>query len=205
MKAFKQLFWGAGLLGLSLAAQAQTIAGNQMPAPGRTPNDALVTWNSQLPSGIYRSGIIFIADQLERNIDPTEKSKATVVTSIASLDNLSETSAFGRLVAEHLMHELYVRGWQVNDIRLARELVINADGELGMSRDIKRLRSSIPAANIVTGSYTVSADGVLLSVRVVDYITGQVISSAETRLKGDAFLAGLVRQPRQAPQVKLSN
>lgn len=205
MKPLQKLFWTAGLFGLSIAAQAQQAAGNQAPAPGRAANDALVTWHSQQPSGIYRSGIIFIADQLERNIDPDEKTKATVVTSIASLDNLSETSAFGRLVAEHLMHELYVRGWQVNDIRLARELVINSEGELGMSRDIKRLRSSIPAANIVTGTYTVSGDGILLSVRVVDYVTGQVISSAETRMKGDFFLAGLVRPSRQAPQVKLSN
>jgi TolB-like protein len=104
------------------------------------------------------------------------------------------------------MHELYVRGWQINDIRVARDLIINTEGEMVMSRDIKRLRTMVPAANIVTGSYTTSADGILLSVRVIDFESGQVISSAETRFKGDAFLSNLVGiKPKPAPLVRLAN
>lgn len=167
--------------------------------------EPIVIRHSNTPSGLYKSGIIFIADQLERNVDPQEKTRSTVVTSFASLDNLQETSAFGRLVGENLSHELHVRGWQINDIRLSRDLIVNADGELGMSRDIKRLRSAVPAANVVTGSYTTSVDGILLSVRVVDFATGQLISSAETRFKGDAFLSSLINKPRSAPLIKISN
>ena len=167
--------------------------------------EPIVTRHSNTPSGVYKSGIIFIADQLERNVDPQEKARSTVVTSFANLDNLQETSAFGRLVGENLSHELHVRGWQINDIRLSRDLIVNAEGELGMSRDIKRLRAAVPAANVVTGSYTTSVDGILLSVRVVDFATGQLISSAETRFKGDAFLASLINKPRPSPLIKISN
>ncbi len=213
--SIKNKLLGACLLGcLCSAVQAQAVTKidsidfvREKPTVTRSDYsyEPIVSRHSDSAAGIYRSGIIFIADQLERNVDPQEKGKPTVVTSFASLDNLNETSAFGRLVGEHLMHELYVRGWQINDIRLSRDLIIGAEGELAVSRDIKRLRSSVPAANIVTGSYTTSVDGVLLSVRVIDFGTGQVISSAETRFKGDAFLAGLVNKPRAAPQVRLSN
>ena len=210
----KNLCGACLLAGAGVLAQAQGVTKidtiepvREEPAVTRSNYryEPIVTRHSDSAVGLYRSGIIFIADQLERNVDPQEKTRPTVVSSFASLDNLTETSAFGRLVGEHLMHELYVRGWQINDIRLSRELIIGADGELAVSRDIKRLRSSVPAANIVTGSYTTSSDGILLSVRVIDFGTGQVISSAETRFKGDPFLAGLVSRPRQAPQVRLSN
>jgi TolB-like protein len=160
---------------------------------------------SQIPSGIYRSGVIFIADQLERNILVVNKKRATVVTSFTNLDNLSETSSLGRLVGEHLMHELIVRGWSVNDIRMNTELIIGKDGEIAMSRDVKRLRSVIPAENVVTGSYLVTGDGVLLSVRVVEFATGSVLSSSETRLKIDPFIASLIYKPRETPMVKISN
>ena len=52
---------------------------------------------------------------------------------------------------------------------------------------------------------TTSVDGILLSVRVIDFATGQLISSAETRFKGDAFLASLINKPRSAPLIKISN
>ncbi len=212
---FKNLVLVAGwLAGFVPLVQAQGVVQvdavqivREEPAVSRSAYayEPIVTRHSQIPSGLYKSGIIFVADQLERNVAPEEKKKSTVITSFSNLDNLLETSAFGRLVGENLMHELYVRGWQINDIRLARDLIVNAEGEFAVSRDIKRLRSVVPAANIVTGSYTTSVDGILLSVRVIDFETGQVISSAETRFKGDSFMAGLINKPRSNPMVKLAN
>ena len=127
------------------------------------------------------------------------------MTSFSNLDNLAETSPLGRLVGEHLLHELMVRGWAVSDVRIAKELTINRDGELAMSRDTNRLRSIVPAENVVTGSYSVTNDGVLLSVRVVDFATGLIVSSAETRLKMDAFVGRLVFKPREVPIIKITN
>jgi len=160
---------------------------------------------STTQSGIYRSSVVFMADQLERNIDATKKKLPTVVTSFSNLDNLSETSALGRMVGEHLMHELLVRGWAVSDVRIAKELTINRDGELAMSRELTRLRSVVAAENVVTGSYAITTDGVLLSVRVVDFATGLVVSSAETRLKIDPFVGRLIYKPREVPIIKISN
>lgn len=197
-----------------MAAQAQSITQHNSDLyirkhsviiKNQTAYEPIVSTYSSIPSGIYKSGLIFLADQLERNVDLSEKKRPTVVTSFARLDDLSETSSFGRLVGEHLMHELYIRGWAINDIRLTNNVTINEMGEFSLSRDIKRLRSAVPAANIVTGTYTTSADGVLLSVRVIDFATGQLISSAETRFQLDEFMASLVYKPRPIPIIKLTN
>lgn len=214
MKPLKSLLL-TGLLLQSLALQAQselqfdaTITHSQTQGLVKPPpqRDPLVTHHSATQAGIYKSGIIFIADQIERNVKPEEKKLSTVVTSFTSLDDLAETSPFGRLLGEHLMHELMVRGWTVNDIRLSRELLINSSGELSLSRDLKRLRGTVPAANVLTGTYTVTADGVLVSARLLDFNTGQLISSAETRFAMNPFISSvLARPPRPVPIIKLNN
>lgn len=191
---------------LTLTALSTTIACTEVPLTTNLQSYEPITTNySSISSGIYKSGIIFLADQIERNVDPDEKKRSTVITSFANLDDLSETSAFGRMVGEHLAHELVVRGWIVNDIRLSRDLIINASGEFLLSRDLNRLRSTVPAANIVTGTYTATGNDILLSARVVNFSTGRITSSAETRFKIDGFIANLIYKPRQTPIIKLSN
>ena len=201
------ILFGAPILAQPIVQIDPTILNNSNPTVTQSPRSyvPITSAYSQIPSGVYRSGVIFLADQLERNVNVANKSRATVVASFTNLDNLSETSSLGRLVGEHLMHELIVRGWSVNDIRMNTELVVSRDGEIAMGRDVKRLRSIIPAENVVTGSYLVTGDGVLFSARVVEFSTGNVLSSSETRLKIDPFIAGLIFKPREIPMVKITN
>jgi TolB-like protein len=163
-----------------------------------------VVQGSSSSAGIFNSGMIFLADQLDRNVDPAFRSRPTVITSIASLANLNESSGLGRLVGEHLIHELQVRAWSVADIRLTRGLIVNNGGEFSLSRDMTQLRESFPIANIVTGTYSTTPDGVLLSVRVIDSSTGRVVSSGQTRFLRDRFIASLVDKPLEVPTIRLT-
>ena len=102
------------------------------------------------------------------------------------------------------MHQLQIRGWNVTDMRMTRDLIINEEGEFTLSRELKRLRGSMSAANVVTGTYTVTVDGVLVSVRVLDLASGQVVSTAQTRFIRDKFVSSLVDKPKAAPVVQLT-
>jgi TolB-like protein len=166
--------------------------------------EPIVVQSSSSSAGIFNSGMIFLADQLDRNVDPAFRSRPTVITSIASLANLNESSGLGRLVGEHLIHELQVRAWSVADVRLTRGLIVNNGGEFSLSRDMTQLRESFPIANIVTGTYSTTPDGVLLSVRVIDSSTGRVVSSAQTRFLRDRFIASLVDRPVEVPTIRLT-
>ena len=167
--------------------------------------EPILTQPSTIPSGLFNAGIIFIAEQIDRNISQDDRQLATVFNSIVDLNNLAETSAFGRLVGEHLIHELHVRGWPVSDIRLSKNLIINDFGEFSLSRDLRRLRDLMPAANVVTGTYTSTKDGVLLSIRVLNLDTGRFVSSAQTRFVRDRFMAALVDKAPAIPNVKIVN
>jgi TolB-like protein len=164
----------------------------------------IVTRPATTPSGAFNANIIFIADQLERNRDDDARSKPILVTSFSNLDNLSETTSFGRLLAEQLMHELLVRGWKVVDLRLTKSVIVNQTGEFSLSRDLGRIRESLPAGNVLVGTYSRTTDGVLISARVIDVVTGHVQTSAQSRAPNDRFINTLVSVPTAFPVVKVS-
>jgi len=169
-----------------------------------TPYEPIVIQHSTSPSGVFNAGMMFLTEQIERNSHPDARVRPTVITSFANLSDLGETSHLGRLMGEHFMHQLQIRGWNVTDVRMTRELIINEEGEFSLSRELKRLRGSYSAANVVTGTYTVTMDGVLINVRVLDLASGQVVSTAQTRFLRDKFISSLVDKPRPAPVVQLT-
>lgn len=166
--------------------------------------EPIIVQLSGTPAGIFNSGMMFLTEQIERNAHPDSRVRPTVITSFVDLSNLGETSGLGRLMGEHFMHQLQIRGWNVTDIRMTRDLIINEEGEFSLSRELKRLRGTLSAANVVTGTYTATVDGILVSVRVLDLATGQVVSTAQTRFMRDKFINSLVDKPRPAPVVQLT-
>ena len=134
------------------------------------------------PIGYLNSQAIFIADQLERNLDKKYISSPVMVTSFLNLDNLKETSGLGRLLAESLIHELHVRRWKVIDSRLVKDIVINTHGEFALSRDIKNIKASYNVTGIVTGTYTVTESSVIVNAKVMDIDTGVITSSAQASI-----------------------
>ena len=163
------------------------------------------TRQASTASGTFNANIIFIADQLDHNRDPEINAKPILVTSFSNLDNLTETTSFGRLIAEQLMHELKVRGWGVVDLRLTKSVIVNQTGEFSLSRDLGRIRESFPAGNVLVGTYSRTTDGVLISARVIDVTTGHVQSSAQSRVPRDRFVNNLVSVPVAYPVVKVGN
>jgi len=174
-------------------------------APNPYRYEPILIQPSGTPSGQFNSGLIFLAEQIDRNVSPDDRQLPTVFNTIVNLNDLSETSPFGRLVGEHLIHELQVRGWPVSDIRLSKDLIINGSGEFSLSRDLKRIREVMPAVNVVTGTYMSTRDGVLLNIRVLNLETGRIVSSAQTRLFRDKFLAALIDKPIVIPNVRITN
>lgn len=137
--------------------------------------------------GRFNARMIFLADQIERNADRKSLSNTFIITSFVNLNRLSETTPFGRLVAENLIHELQVRKWQVFEVRLTKDIIVNESGEFSLSRDIKKLRDQYKIGGIVTGTYSVSGGHVIVNSRVVDINTGLVVSSGQIHLPVNWF------------------
>lgn len=142
--------------------------------------------------GRFNAQMIFMADQIERNVDRKSLENTFIITSFTNLNNLSETTPFGRLVAENLIHELQVRKWKIFEVRLTRDVIINETGEFSLSRDIKKIKDMYKVGGIVTGTYSVANDQVIVNSRVIDINTGLVSSSAQLHMPINWFTESLL-------------
>lgn len=158
---------------------------------------------SQTSVGRFNSQMIFMADQIERNADRKSLDNTFVVTSFSNLNKLSETTAFGRLVAENMIHELQVRKWKVFEVRLTKDVVINEAGEFTLSRDIQKIRESYKVGGIVTGTYSVAGNQIIVNARVVDIDTGLVASSGQIHLPVNWFTDSLLFDTESLKSMKI--
>ena len=142
--------------------------------------------------GRFNAQIIFMADQIDRNTDRKSIDNTFIVTSFTNLNNLSETTGFGRLVAENLIHELQVRKWKVFEVRLTKDVIINETGEFSLSRDIKKIKELYKVGGIVTGTYSIADNHVIVNARVIDINTGLVASSGQIHMPANWFTDALL-------------
>ncbi|MBF0316619.1 MAG: hypothetical protein HQL04_00460 [Nitrospirae bacterium] len=139
----------------------------------------LDVYRSANPMGNLNANMIFLADQLQRNVDLHDVNLPVIVTSFQNLDNLKETNRLGRLIAESLIHEFQVRRWTVIDIRLVTDVIMNDSGEFSLSRDIKKVKDLYNVGAIVTGTYSIAEDCIVVNARLMNINTGVVQSSGQ--------------------------
>ncbi len=155
-------------------------------------DEPLSVQKSQTTVGRFNAQMIFLADQIERNADRKSLQNTFIVTSFTNLNKLSETSAFGRLAAENLIHELQVRKWRVFEVRLTKDIIMNETGEFSLSRDIMKIKELYRVGGIVTGTYSIAGNQIIVNARVIDINTGLVASSAQAYMPINWFAESLL-------------
>jgi len=169
-----------------------TTSAPAAPASPATAPDALAYRPANSGAARFNSKIIFLADQIERNIQHKNLLPAVLASTFVNLDDLDDTSPLGRLITENLIHELQVRHWNVYDIRLSKAVAVNPAGEFVLTRDPKLLEYQYLVAGVLAGTYSVTDDEVFVNARVIDVNTGVVVSSGQISLPIDDFVARLL-------------
>ena len=116
------------------------------------------------------------------------------VTTFVDLDNLYETSTFGRVLSEMLMSEMSMKGYNVVEVRLGEAMqIMHNKGEFILSRDTANLRSDQTLSAIIVGTYVVSPERVYLNARVIDPATSRLVSVGSVEMAKTEEIAKLVR------------
>lgn len=118
-----------------------------------------------------------LATQMMQN-RKMKTSKPVLITSFVKLENFKQTSEFGRVIAESLINELSNNGYNIIEFRGQLAISINKDGEYFITRKPHELKEKVPSTYVVVGTYSRQFRRVILNARVIDNITGKVISSA---------------------------
>lgn len=106
--------------------------------------------------------------------------KPVVITSFVRLDQFKTTSEFGRVIGESLIDELSNRGFTIIEFRSQMAISINDKGEYFLSRKPEEIKKEVPSTYVVVGTYSRQNGKIILNARVIDNISGKVITSARS-------------------------
>ncbi len=104
--------------------------------------------------------------------------------SFVNLDNLEQTSSFGRLVAEQLFYEFNQRGFPVREYRIPGNISVrDGEGEFYLSRAIGNIAATSPNSVVVAGTYSGDRHAVFVNARLIRPRDGRVLRTANLILQ----------------------
>lgn len=116
------------------------------------------------------------------------------VTTFVNVDDLYNTSTFGRMYSEQLMSELVMKGFDVVEMRHSDALqFLNDAGEFALSRDVRNVKPVRDLSGVVVGTYVVSPERVYVNARLIDPSTSMVLSAGSVEMPKTVELAKLLR------------
>ncbi|EXJ12136.1 FlgO family outer membrane protein [Nitrincola nitratireducens] len=109
---------------------------------------------------------------------PLDISQPVLTASFASIDDLQQSSTFGRQAAEVFTSELARTGVPVVEVKMRDSLFIQErTGELMLSRELRHLSSSHNAQAVLVGTYAVGGTHLYVNVRVVRTADNVILGS----------------------------
>ncbi|MCG8529982.1 MAG: FlgO family outer membrane protein [Desulfovibrionales bacterium] len=121
-----------------------------------------------------------LADQLLTNLDWEAFKNANVLpVTFVNQNDFSQTSAFGRYMAEGLMYELSTRGVPVKEYRIGNEIIgRKTEGEFMLTRNHRTFVKNRRSMAIV-GTYLQVAGNVFVNARLVRVADNSVLRTAQ--------------------------
>ncbi len=153
-------------------------------------------WAISYPSGI--DGMSQVAgDMLEKNrLYYLDRTLPILSTSFVNLDELKETSAFGRLMGVRVASRFSQHGYRIVELRLGKGSVMiqEKNGALVLSKETARLDGSHDAQAIIVGTYSLGENRAYISAKIVGIRDNTVISSYDFSMRMDETLKGLAEK-----------
>jgi TolB-like protein len=129
---------------------------------------------ASIPGANYKA-----ADSLLNKIQPKlPKDSPILVASFVNIDDLDNSSTFGRVVSEQFASRFKQRNYATIEMKLRTNVFIRADsGEFLLSRELAEISTKHRAQAVVVGTYAVASKKVYLTTRVINVSDGRVLSS----------------------------
>ena len=143
--------------------------------------------------GVGRFKSSYLVDQIDRYYRGAAPGPIGVSTFV-DVDDLYNTSTFGRMYTEQVMSELAMRGFDVIELRHADALqFLSTTGEFALSRDVARIRRERDLGGVLVGTYAVSPQRVYVNARLLDPSNSMVLGAGSVEMSKTTELARLLR------------
>lgn len=134
------------------------------------------------------------ADSLVRNSNGKLLNQPPILsTTLLNIDNLEESSSFGRLVAEQISARLSNSSYNMIEMKMQNHVYMkNNVGELMLTRKISEIASTNNAHAIIVGTYFVGKEHISVNLKAVRPLTNEVISAHDYLVPVNEFTAPLI-------------
>ncbi|MDD5326334.1 MAG: FlgO family outer membrane protein [Phycisphaerae bacterium] len=106
------------------------------------------------------------------------KTSPLLVASLVNVDDLSQSSTFGRMVSEQISSRFKQLGYTAMEMKLRTTVFIKeGSGEFLLSRELSDISAKHNARAVVVGTYAAASDRVYLTVRVIDVTDSSILAS----------------------------
>jgi len=114
-----------------------------------------------------------------RGLD-ADREKVIAVTSLVDVNNLRQSSDFGRLYSDSMITHFEKAGWHVIDYRGKNILASTKEGEFYLNRE--KLKSLPENSVVFVGTYGKYQNGLVLNLRLLDANSNQVVSVSDIHI-----------------------
>ncbi|HIG14396.1 MAG TPA: hypothetical protein EYQ32_08065 [Gammaproteobacteria bacterium] len=109
--------------------------------------------------------------------------RSIAAASFVNIDDLSESSSFGRIVSQQLASRLSSHGFQIIEMLLRKSVYIQQQaGEFLLSRELKNISKEHNVQAAIVGTYAVGKNSVYVTAKIVDSASSIVIASHDYEL-----------------------
>ncbi len=126
-----------------------------------------------------------LAVQLKQNSKYTLSSnRRLLLTTVVNIDDFYQTSRFGRTLTDALAGRLFRNGFGIVEIRKASHLMVReGSGELMLTRDTTLMAEEQNIEAVVVGTYSLTPNSVIVSLRMIEPETREVLSVADMEIQ----------------------
>lgn len=160
--------------------------------------------DSNLVSASYKAAdeLLESAQELQRLEEPQKEGFYTrqpiLITSFVNIDNLQQSSTFGRVVAEQVGSRIAQHGYKVIEMKMRTGSIFVQEqtGELVLSRELREISFQHDAYAVVVGTYAGGKESVYVTAKLVRAKDSVVLSSYDYRLPVGADTKQMLRKTR---------
>ena len=107
-----------------------------------------------------------------------------IAASFVNINNLEESSTFGRVISDQITARLSQNGYNIKEIKLRSNSIFIKEkaGEFLLSRELKNIINSHNANAVLVGTYAITSDMIFVSARVVTTDSNTIIAAHNFQL-----------------------
>ncbi|MFA5251714.1 MAG: FlgO family outer membrane protein [Phycisphaerae bacterium] len=138
-------------------------------------NVRLVDANDDVVTAANYKAADYLAGKLPKDM---LKTSPLLIASLVNVDNLSESSTFGRMVSEQISSRFKQLGYTTIELKLRTTIFIKeGSGEFMLSRELSDIITKHNSQAVVVGTYAIASDRVYLTVRIVNAADSAILTS----------------------------